>query len=122
MVDVKLAFDAVKRGANWFVLSAYSGGSLACQLQVRMVRQKAVLLPYPHAPFSSQPGFQGKDVGKALVAYAVGFARKQGADVVVFANFPHEELAKKLAGPGRVEPYHEFMYPDHPERYQIVWN
>lgn len=122
MVDFKLAFDAVKRGANWFVLSAYSGGTLACQLQVRMVRTKAVLLPFPHAPFESKPGFRGKGVGKALVAYAVGFSRKQGADVVCFPNLPNQALAAKLAGPGRVEQYHEFTYPEHPERYQIIWD
>jgi len=122
VADVSLAFDAVKRGASWFVLSAHSGGRLACELQLRLLKTQAVLLPYPKAPFASKPGFQGKGVGKALVAYAVGFARKQGASRVLFANFQDEKLARTLSGPGRVEQYHEFAYPEAPERYQIVWD
>ncbi len=122
MAELKLAFDAVKRGANWFIASAYSGGKLACQLQIRLLKGKAVLLPYPKAPFASQPGFKGKGVGKALVAYAVGFARKQGVHQVVFANFDDEKLARRLSGPGHVVQYHEFSYPENPERYQIVWD
>ncbi len=121
MADLSLAFDAVKRGANQFVLSAFSKGALACELQVRLLKGQAVLLPYPKAPFASKLGFKGKGVAKALVAYAVGFARKQGASRVVFANFLDARLAESVAGPGRVEQYHEFAYPENPERYQIVW-
>ncbi len=122
MAEVKLAFDAVKRGVNLFVLSAYSGGKLACQLQLRLLKGKAILLPYPKAPFAAKSGFKGKGVAAALVAYSVGFARKQGAESVVFANFDDESLARQLAGPGRVQMYHEFSYPENPERYQIVWD
>ncbi len=122
MFELKLAFDAVKRGVNHFVLSAYSGGKLACELQVRLIKGKAVLLPYPKAPFAAKSGFRGKGIGKALVAYAVGFARKLGAHQVVFANFDDEKLARRLSGPGHVVQYHEFSYPENPERYQIVWD
>lgn len=122
MAELKLAFDAIKRGANWFVLSAYSGGELTCELQVRFLRKKAVLLPFPKAPFCSKTGFRGKGVGRALVAYAVGFARKQGAFEVIFPNFSDESLAKKLSGPGRVQKYYEFAYPENPERFQIIWD
>ncbi len=121
MAEIKLSFDAVKRGANQYVLTAYSGRRPACQLQVRLLKEKAILLPYPKAPFAARPGFKSQGVAQALVAYAVGFARKQGATVVVFANFRDEKLARTLAGPGRVNVYHEFAYPAHPERYQIVW-
>lgn len=118
---LKLAFDAVKRGPHWFVLSAYSGGKTACQLQVRRLQHQAVLLPYPKSPFASKSGFKGKGVGAALVAYAVGFARKQGVHKVIFANFDDESLARRLSGPGRVQSYFEFRYPENPERFQIVW-
>ncbi|MBI5226453.1 hypothetical protein HY994_04425 [Candidatus Micrarchaeota archaeon] len=122
MAELKLAFDAVKRGVNWFVLSAYSGGKLACQLQVRILKQQAVLLPYPKAPYASKAGFKGKGIGAALVAYAVGFARKQDVQKVVFANFDDAALARRLAGPGRVQDYFEFRYPENPERFQIIWD
>ncbi len=118
---LKLAFKAVKRGASEYVLSAFSGGVEAAVLRLRIYKKTGALSPYPKAPFQPKEGFRGKGISHALVAYAVGFARKAGANRVVFSNFADEKTAKSLAGPGKVLKYYDFSYPDNHEWYQIVW-
>lgn len=118
---LRLAFRTVKTKGKQFRVTAWQDGKEAGALLICFQDEKAYLVPAPNALKIVHPHAKGQNVTKALVAYAVGEARKMGAKSVTFANIKNEALAKELAGNGNVSSYHEFGDAAHPERFQIQW-
>ncbi|MBI4360610.1 hypothetical protein HY572_02430 [Candidatus Micrarchaeota archaeon] len=121
MKALSVAFRTVKTKGSEFRVTAWQNEKESGALLVRFQEENAYLVPDPKALKIVHAHAKGQGLAKALVAYAVGVARKQGAKNVVFANIQNEELAEKLAGNGRVTSYHEFGDAAYPERFQIQW-
>ncbi|MDP2717383.1 MAG: hypothetical protein Q8P02_01430, partial [Candidatus Micrarchaeota archaeon] len=98
-------------------LVAKHEGKEAARLLLRLYRHSGILVA--DSKKAAKPALSAL---RALVAYGVGFARRQHAKTVVMANLPSEKLADALSGGlGHVTRYFEFADAGHPERYQIEW-
>jgi hypothetical protein len=115
---MKLSLFAYKTGGREFTLTAKHDGKEQGKLLLRLHRRTGILL----REGKKEKGKKSLSALCALVAYGVGFARRQNATKVVMANLPSEKLAHVLSGGmGHVNRYFEFADTGHPERYQIEW-
>ncbi len=116
---MKISLSATKTGGREFTLVARHQGKQAARLLLRFHRNAGILLADAKETAAKKGSLSAL---RALVAYGVGFSRRQHCQNVVMANLPSEKLAHALSGGiGHVNRYFEFADAGHPERYQIQW-